>query len=155
MANEKLIYDLLKGKNTLKGELTKTQILASRLDRSISGISGTFLNIKSALLGGFAIAGIGAAITKSIELQNSLIGLQSVARNSGANVSSITDAAKDLSKDGLVPLTDVSNSLKSLLATGFSGDEAITVFKSLREAAAFNRSGQLCLLRLLEEPPTD
>ena len=145
MANEQLIYDLLKGKNTLKGELTKTQKLASLLDKSISGTASGFLNLKSALLGGFAIAGIGAAISKSVELKNSLIGLQSVARNTGADVSAITNAAKDLAKDGLVPLTDVSNSLKSLLATGFSGDEAITVFKSLREAAAFNRSGQLGL----------
>jgi hypothetical protein len=143
MANPKVIFDILRGKNTVKGELDKTAKAALALDKTISAVGGTFGNLKSLFVTGFAIAGIGKAVQISKELQNALIGLTSVARNTGNDVTFVTEAAKDLAKDGLIPLQDVSNSLKNLLAKGFEGEEAIKIFKGLREAAAFNRQGQL------------
>jgi len=90
------------------------------------------------------------AVQESIALENALIGLKSVASATNNDVGLITEAAKELAAEGLIPLTNISNSLKNLLAGGLSGDEAVRTFKSLRDAAAFNRQGQLELGEAIE-----
>lgn len=143
MSDAKLIFDILAGKSTVGLELTKTQLAAQKLERTISGIGSTFIGLKSTIAGGLAVLGIAKAIEQSNEFKNALIGLRSVAGNTGNSISFIEDQAKDLAKDGLIPLIDVSNSLKNLLSKGFSGEEAVRVFKALRDSAAFGRAGQL------------
>jgi hypothetical protein len=102
-----------------------------------AGIAGT-------ILFGFAKAAISAA-DESERLQNALLGLKTVARNTGNDVGVITKAAKDLSADGLVPLEDTAAALKNLLATGLSADQSIKLFNSLKDSAAFNRQGFLSM----------
>lgn len=140
---EKLIYDILKGRNTLDPALKKSVKESSSLSKSLKGVGKTALGLKSAILGGAVALGLKAAVNEAVDLENALIGLTSVARNTGQDVGFITESAKELAKDGLIPLRDVSDSLKNLLAKGFNGEEAIRIFKSLRDAAAFNRQGQL------------
>ena len=113
-----------------------------------SGISKSLNSIKLKLAGvaaAFAGAFLGkAAVQESINVENSLIGLSSVAAATGNSVSAVTDAAKDLAADGLVPLQDVSGSLKNLLVT-FNGDlgKSVQAYKALANAAAFNRQEAL------------
>lgn len=109
-----------------------------------------FALLKSKFLAlGASIAG-GLLFKKSIEeankLETSLLGLQSVTASFGADVDGITSAAKNLAADGLIPLSDVTSSLKNLMLN-FDGDmeKSISTFKSFRDAAAFGRQGSLSL----------
>ncbi len=150
-SREQLIFDLLTGKNTLSPSLAQSEKQSKSLSKSIGlgvggalkGVAVTAAKIAPALL---AIGGAfvtGKAVQEAKELENALIGLQSVAGNLGQNVDFITNAAKELSADGLIPLSQTAASLKNLLATGLDGQKAIEVFKALRDSAAFNRQGQL------------
>ena len=86
------------------------------------------------------------SIREASNLEQSLIGLRSVAAGLGADVNEVENAAKRLASDGLVPLEDVSASLRVLLAN-FNGDleKSVQVFDAFRNAAAFNRQGTLAL----------
>ena len=150
MANQKLVYDILKGKNTLATELTKSKKESSNLTKGIQSAGSA---MSSVALGAVAVAGALAgaasafvtvkAVRESIQLKNALLGLSSVAAGTGQNVDSVKNIAKELASDGLVPLTDAATSLKNLLASGFSEDEAVKTFKVLRDSAAFGRQGSL------------
>ena len=147
-----LIFDTLQGKDTLTAGLKRAQSESGIVSDAIRrfGPALTIAGVAATALGG-AIAAIGAvrifgrAIDEAKDLENALIGLKSVASATGQNVDQVTEAAKELASDGMIPLADVSATLKSLLATGLDADKAIEVFKSLRDAAAFNRQGQLSL----------
>jgi hypothetical protein len=86
------------------------------------------------------------AVEISKTLQNSVLGLSSVASGFGLSVDVVTQKAKDLASDGLVPLEDVSASLKNLLKN-FNGDmeKSVEVFDAFKNSAAFNRQGVLSL----------
>lgn len=161
---EKLIYDILKGKDNLTPALKNTAKVSQQVSKGVSntskaakgaGTSFAALGSSIASLGPLAVAAgaaittafaglaIGRAVEEAVALENALIGLSSVASSTGQDVQGIKDAAQELAADGLIPLTDVSSSLKNLLSTGLDAEESIRLFKSLRDAAAFNRSGQL------------
>jgi len=86
------------------------------------------------------------AIQESSRLQDSLIGLKSVGSAFGLSVDSVTREAQRLAQDGLIPLEDVTSSLKNLIVN-FDGDlqKSVETFDALKNAAAFNRQGQLSL----------
>lgn len=150
-SREQLIFDLITGKDNLTPTLTKSEKKSKKialnigkgLTKAFRGVTGAVFSFKSALAGAGGAFAVKGAIRQAVELENALIGLQSVAKNTGNSVDFMTDQAKELASDGLIPLTDVSNSLKNLLATGLDGKKAVEVFKALRESASFNRQGQL------------
>lgn len=155
-ASIKKLQELSKGlASGTKSITSKFSALFKTIAAGATKLGGIFINligtigklvIAFAALGAAIIGlGIRRAIKESSALENALIGLSSVARNTGNSVTEITDAAKELAADGVIPLSDVSASLKNLLASGLDADKAIETFKALREAAAFNRQGQLSL----------
>lgn len=83
------------------------------------------------------------AVDAAVRQQNALMGLSSVARGTGNSIDAATQAAKDLSADGLMPLGDAASGLKNLLASGFSLPEAIRLMKAFKDSAAFGRQGSL------------
>lgn len=89
------------------------------------------------------VQGLKGAVGASIELENSLIGLSTVANAFGQDADKAKDAAKSLAKDGLMSVRESAEGLKNLLATGFSLPEAINLMHGFKDAAAFNRQGTL------------
>lgn len=133
----------------------KLQIIIEAKDKASKEIESFEKNIDKAktsvkniglALGAFAVAasvGIKKAIDASNELNNSLIGLNSVARAFKQDTDAAKQAAVDLAADGLLSVKDAAASLKNLLATGFALPEAINLMNSFKDAAAFNRQGTL------------
>lgn len=113
--------------------------------KALGSIASVATDLRSVLAAVVIGLGFKRLIDESIALENALIGLSSVARNTGQNVDKVTDAAKELAADGLIPLTEVSTALKNLLAAGLDTGETIKLFKALRDAASFGRQGQLGL----------
>lgn len=152
MANEKLIYDILKGKDTLNPSLKKAEKQSTSLTKTLRGtgaaIGGVTTTIKAVpvALGAIAAAtGFNAVVSEARELENALVGLGSVAKNTGADVDLAKRAAVELAADGIIPLSEASASLKNLLASGLDLPKAIQLLNAFKDSAAFNRQGQLSL----------
>ena len=123
MANEKLIYDILKGKDTLNPSLKKAEKESGKLTKSlrqtgavISGVATTIRAVPVALGAIAAVTGFNAVISEAIDLENALVGLSSVARNTGNDVDGAKEAAIEMAADGLIPLTQSAAALKNLLS---------------------------------------
>lgn len=103
-------------------------------------------SIKGLLTGAFVGFFTREAVREANSLEQALVGLKSVTSAFGGDLNRIESEAKSLASDGLIPLTDVSDSLKNLIGT-FDGDinKAVKAFKVLRDSASFNRQGQLSL----------
>jgi len=83
------------------------------------------------------------AVDAAVRQQNALMGLSSVARGTGNSIDAATQAAKDLTADGLMPIGDAATGLKNLLASGFSLPQAIKLMEAFKDSAAFGRQGSL------------
>ena len=86
---------------------------------------------------------LNTAVDAAVKQQNALMGLSSIARSFGEDVNAATQAARDLSADGLMPLGDAAASLKNLLAAGFNLPQAIKLMERFKDTAAFGRQGSL------------
>lgn len=86
---------------------------------------------------------VNETVQASNTLNNALLGLSSVSAAFGQNVDATTQAARKLASDGLMSVSDAATSLKNLLASGFSLDQAIDLMNGFRDSAAFGRQGAL------------
>lgn len=136
----------------LKNASQDIQSLSRTANKSGDEIEGVFsrqatsFKALAASIGGATIALgslIKSSITASVEMENALVGLSSVATSFRVNVGDANTAARSLAQDGLLSVKDASQGLQNLLATGFSLPEAINLMNSFRDAAAFNRQGTL------------
>jgi hypothetical protein len=109
----------------------------------ISGLSAAFSTFKTLSVGGLVgaavIKGISSTIDKAVELENALIGVNSVAKAFGADTDAVKKAILDFTKDGLVSATDATLAFKQILSTGTELPKAIELMTSLKDVAAFNR----------------
>lgn len=113
-----------------------------------SGISkaGKTIAVVGAAMVAFGVAayaGMKKAIDASNDLNNALLGLNSVAKSFKQDTDKAKQAAMDLAKDGLMSVKEAAAGLKNLLATGFSLPEAINLMNAFKDSAAFNRQGML------------
>jgi len=83
------------------------------------------------------------AVKYSSEFNNALIGLSSVATAFGVSSKTATDAARQLSQDGLLPLRDSAAGLKNLLMTGFGLEDSVKIMNTFKDAAVYGRQGFL------------
>ena len=107
---------------------------------------GTFAK-KAALAIGVAAGGFGYVLKlttdASNELNNALIGLNSVATAFGQDAGRAKKAAQELAKDGLMTVSEAAAGLKNLLASKFSLPEAINLMNAFKDSASFNRQASL------------
>lgn len=140
-----IYYDLdlqdAKFKSGMAGAKTSTQQFSQHLKDSalqlaaLGAVAGLALNrVKM---------GITSALDASVKLQNSLMGLNSIATAFGQDAKKAEQAARDLAADGLLPVSDAATGLKNLLASGFSLDQAITLLTRFKDTAAFGRQSAL------------
>ncbi len=85
------------------------------------------------------------AVNRANEYEKAIVGVNSVAKNMGQDTVQLNKYLQDLTKDGLVPFADAAASIKNLLASGLSIEQAVNLFNSLKDAAAFNRQGTLSM----------
>jgi hypothetical protein len=145
MATEKQLTILINAKDNASRELQKVGGAFNTLKNttiSLSSVMKTTAFALGAVGGGMAYA-LKMTTDASNELNNSLIGLNSVAAAFKQDTTAAKQAAIDLAKDGLMSVKDAAAGLKNLLATGFSLPEAINLMNAFKDSAAFNRQGTL------------
>lgn len=152
-------YDARIDTSTLKSSASQAEsIVKSSADKSQSAVSKSASGMKSSLdtVPGSVVA-IGASylsiqgltgflresVSEANRFQASMLGLNTIANAFGQSSTGAREAARQLAADGLMPLQDAATSLKNLLATGFSLDEAITLISRFKDSAAFGRQSAL------------
>jgi hypothetical protein len=136
-------------KKAVQLDLSASSPQLSDFAGKIKSLSGGLGLVSKAGAAGVVIAAVGAAALHAADaserLNNALLGLRTVAKNTGTDVDTITKAAIGLASDGLIPLADVSASLKNLLSSGLSAEKSIKLFNALKDTSAFNRQGFLSM----------
>jgi hypothetical protein len=138
MASSKELTILINAKDNASKEITGVNKALS----GIASVAKTAALAIGAIAGGFAYA-LKETTDASNQLNNSLIGLNSVAKAFKQDTDKAKQAAIELSKDGLMSIKDSAAGLKNLLATGFSLPEATKLMYAFKDSAAFNRQGTL------------
>lgn len=137
MADPKLQV-IIEAKDNASKELDKFEGGLGKAKIAIAAVAAAM-----AALGAAAAVGMKKAIDASNELNNSLLGLNSVAKAFKQDTNAAKQAAIDLAKDGLMSVKEAAAGLKNLLATGFSLPEATNLMNAFKDSAAFNRQGML------------
>lgn len=133
---------VLKGVAKSAADTNKNQALSFGKLAGAIGVGSIAANLFSN-----AIAQVGtqfkASLDASVKFQNSMMGLESIARAFGQDVNAATSAAQSLAEDGLMSVAEAAGGLKNLLASGFSLDQAIVLMNRFKDSAAFGRQGAL------------
>lgn len=117
--------------NSLLGKITFGNLIATGITTGISAIT-------SALQGLMNVFKESVAVTAQYEI--SLKGLTSVSKAFGKSQGTATDMAQKLTADGLIPLNQATETLKNLISTGYSLDEAFTLANAMKNIGAFNNN---------------
>lgn len=129
---------IISAEDRASNALNKVKKNGEDLAKSLGAIGGAFT-----IVGAVTARAVKSFLDSSVEMENSVIGLQTVSKAFKVNIDDATTAAQELSKDGLMSVKESAEGLKNLLATGFSLPEAIKLMKGLKDSAAFNRQGTL------------
>lgn len=141
----KQTQDALKKATTVDVRSSAPQLF--KFQEQVQGLAGGLQLVGKAGLAATIIAGFGYAALEaaaaSERMNNSLLGLKTVAKATGNDMGQVTKAAQELAQDGLAPIGDIAVGLKNLLAKGFSLPEAIKLLKVTKDSAAFGRQEML------------
>lgn len=132
----------------LTGSVDKFGKSNDKAQTKVKGLTTSFIKAELivAALGkawDFVSSQFGLTIDASNKLNNSLVGLSSIAQGFGQDATKATKAARDLAADGLMAVSDSATGLKNLLAAGFNLPQAIKLMQRFKDSAAFGRQGSL------------
>lgn len=113
------------------------------MEKSANTLTSSMFSLRGTLASIGITAVVGQAVQAAAAMERANIGLAVTARYAGAGLNETLQAARNLTKDGLISLTDASQALQNLLSRGFSLDQAITMMNRLKDSAAFNRQAHL------------
>jgi hypothetical protein len=85
------------------------------------------------------------SVTAFNEYRSALSGLQSVASGTGNSMATLSKMSSQLTKDGLMTVSQVSAATKNLLLYGYTADQAADILERLKDSAAYNRQAHYSL----------
>jgi hypothetical protein len=139
--------------DTAKESKKNLSLMVSTLS-SAKSIFNSITDVVFSLGGALAGLGIGLGfnklITEAESLNDAFDVLETVAKGTGTRFNDLKSAALELSDDGLMPVQNTSAILRSLMNSGLGLPEAIKLFKSMREIAAYNKDENISLAQALE-----
>lgn len=147
--------DLRKSSDDLKAtqkELKEsTDALGNSQDAASTSGKGLFTTFTAANLAATAITRgidllrtqLSASISAANQYQSSMAGLSSYAVAFGSSAAAAQQSARSLSSDGLLPIANSANALKSILSTGLGLDEATQLVETFKDRAAFGRNASI------------
>jgi hypothetical protein len=114
-----------------------------KVEKSLNSFSDSVFSLRSALAGAGITAVVASAVQAANQLERATIGLAVTARYVGYSFDEVNTAAKKLTQDGLMSVTEASQALQNLLSRGYSLKEAVDMMNRLKDSAAFNRQAHL------------
>ena len=133
-----------------------TQIDSKKFNKGIktinsqaSGLQKTISNLGKTIITAFGVTQIvqfaKTSIQASNEIENSLIGLQSIVEGQGKSFQKAKKFVEEYVSDGLVPLNNAATAYKNLAARGYNEQQIQSVMIALKDSAAFGRQANLSL----------
>jgi hypothetical protein len=118
----------------------------SNLNRSLGNSLTNMLKLQAAAIAFGSAFFLRSAVKQASELERSMRGLNSIAANFNVNSASLSSTIQDLAADGMIPLSEITESFKNLLRST-NGDLAVATkaFIALRDSAVNNRESQFTL----------
>lgn len=122
---------------------------AQPANSALQGISSTATAVSAAVgylaiqLGQNLVSNLQKAVNEASAFQSTFIGLASISRAFGQDVSAVNRAAQELASDGLISVKDSAVALRNLMMTGFNLEEAVNLAKGFKDIASFNRQASL------------
>jgi len=117
------------------------------VDDGANGMRNAMREVSSAISGLAVLTGITNTIREAVkafnESQAAMMGMAGVARYTGNSFDDVANAAKELSADGLMTMTEAARGFQNLLMRGFSLKESIQLMNRFKDSAAFNRQASL------------
>lgn len=117
------------------------------VDDGANGMRNAMREVSSAISGLAVLAGITNTIREAVkafnESQAAMMGMAGVARYTGNSFDDVANAAKELSADGLMTMTEAARGLQNLLMRGFNLEESVQLMNRFKDSAAFNRQASL------------
>lgn len=124
-----------KGTNTLKKQANGMKSVFASLGRTIAIAFSAVQIIKFAK----------DSIQATTELENAMIGLQSIMEGQGRSFSDAKAFINDYISDGLVPATNAITAYKNLALRGYDDSQIKQVMVALKDSAAFGRQASYTL----------
>lgn len=113
---------------------------AKKSTDSLRGMESVLTAIGSAIATKKIVDVVKTTANEATKLDNSLRGLDSVAKSFGHSMDAARDSAKSLADDGLAPVSTYSTALKDLLSTGLGMEEANHLLQVFKDRAAFGKA---------------
>lgn len=142
MADGSLIFDT-------KVDTDGFQNGTNTIKKQANGLKSTFASLGKTLAVVFGITQIirfaDASIDATTELENAMMGLQSIVEGQGRSFKKAKKFIDEYISDGLVPATNAVTAYKNLASRGYSDEQIQQVMLRLKDSAAFGRQSSLTL----------
>ncbi len=112
------------------------------IEKGLNSLIGTFK--KLAVAAGLALS-MKASISAAEEMQNAMMGLQSVMEGQGRSFQKAQKFINDYISDGLIPATQAVTAYKNLALRGYDDTQIKQVMVALKDSAAFGRQASYTL----------
>jgi len=106
-------------------------------EKSTSAVSSALAKLGGLVAGGKVVGFLKDSLAASLDLQKSLLGLQSVAKRTGNNFDEISENVKKLAADGQASIGGLSKAYGLLLQQGVKADQAFSFLEAGKKLAAF------------------
>ncbi|MDD3041037.1 hypothetical protein [Bacteroides sp.] len=138
-----------------------TRIDSSGFNGGLKSINAGLGGITKALKGVAVAVGIAfgvkaiidfgkASVRASTNLENALMGVQSVVEGQGRSWSMAKEFLQDYISDGLIPATQAATAYKNLAMRGYSDEQIKQTLIALKDSAAFGRQASLTMGQAVE-----
>jgi len=137
--------------NILKGSfstlITKIKTFGELGRQAFITLKNSIFNVRNAIVA--LIASFSAVqfsksiIAESNKIENSMLGLQAIAKYTGIDFEQLKQTAESLASDGLMTVAEASTALRNLLLRGFNLEQSIQMINRLKDAASVARQGSL------------
>lgn len=117
---------------------------SKQMDNNFNNVAKSLTRLAASFLSLRAVTSVlGDSVDAANKYQASMLGLESVSSAFIGDTQGAMQAAKELSSDGLLPLSDAATGLKNLLAAGYGLEEATALMNAFKDSAAFGRQSSL------------
>lgn len=155
MADQIQIYlDVKTNIQSAVNNLNDLNAIVKKVAGSTSALGTAFSSIRSVILPVIAAFSFKEIIEQGEKLDNVFKKIGQLSKQTGLSFKAIENAANSLSRDGLIPLEDSITSLRNLLRTGMSLEQARKLLNAFRESAALGSKDNESLSESLKKATT-
>jgi len=146
-----IYYDLDLRDNQFNSKLNQADKNTKNFGDNVNKVAGAFvaLGAAAALALKQTASFLMDAVNASSQYETSMTSITRIGAALGLSMDEVKSAAKSLTKDGLLTVTDAAGGLNNLLRSGFSLPESIKLMENFKNTASFGKQSALSFGRAI------